>query len=316
MSEIHVIFGTGPLGQSVMRALERRGKCVKMVNRSGRRPADVPAHIQIAGGDAYNTNFTRAVTRGADVVYQCAQPEYHRWTQEFPALQAAILEGAAASGAKLIAGENLYMYGDTGGKPMHEDLPYAAQTRKGRVRAEMAQALLEAHREGKVRTASARGSDFYGPGALSSTLGERTILPLLRGKPAEITIAPDQPHAYTYIDDFGEVLAILGEREEALGQAWHVPNAPELTQREMLALFFEEAGLEPKYRVMGKAMLRLGGLFVPAAREMVEMVYEFDQPFRVDAGKFIRAFGDIATPYKKAVKETVRWYRETLSSRA
>jgi nucleoside-diphosphate-sugar epimerase len=316
MSELNVIFGTGPLAQSAMRALLKRGKTIRMVNRSGKRPADVPAQVEITAGDAYNPDFTRSASKAAAVVYQCAQPEYQLWVKQFPALQAAILEGVAANGSKLIVAENLYMYGDTHGQLIQEGLPYAAQTRKGKVRGEMAQSLLEAHRLGKVRVAIARGADFYGPGVLSSSLGERTIIPLLQGKPAEVTGALDQPHTYTYISDFGEALAVLGEREEALGQAWHVPNPPTLTQRELVTLFFKEAGLEPKFSVMGKPMLMLGGLFIPAAREMLEMLYEFEQPFRVDASKFIQAFGDIATPHATAVKETVDWYRAFLKARS
>jgi nucleoside-diphosphate-sugar epimerase len=312
MPEINVIFGSGPLAQAVMRALLKRGNSVKMVNRSGKRPAQVPAEVELINGDAYDSGFTCSVCKGAAVVYQCAQPVYHQWVTMFPPLQASILEGAASNGAKLIVGENLYMYGDTNGQPLTEDLPYAATTRKGKVRAEMARALLEAHRQGKVRVAMGRGADFYGPGVLSSAMGERTLVPLLRGKPAEVTAALDQPHAFTYVSDFGEALAILGDHDEALGQAWHVPNPPALTQRELVTLFFKEADLEPKFSVMGKVMLRLGGLFIPAAAEMLEMLYEFEKPFRVDASKFIRAFGDIATPYEVTVKETVAWYREYL----
>ena len=311
-NELNVIFGTGPLAQATMRALLKRGKTVKMINRTGKRPSEVPANVEIIGGDAYSTDFTRSVTKGASVVCQCAQPEYHEWVTKFPPLQAAILEGAAASGAKLIVGENLYMYGDTNGQPIHEGLPYAAQTRKGKVRGEMANALLEAHRTGQVRVAMARGADFYGPGVLGSTLGDRTIIPLLQGKPAEVTGTLDLPHTYTYISDFGETLAVLGERDEALGEAWHVPNPPTLTQRELVSLFFKEAGLEPKFSVMGKFMMMIGGLFIPAAKETVEMLYEFEKPFIVSADKFIRAFGEIATPHETAVKETLAWYREHL----
>jgi nucleoside-diphosphate-sugar epimerase len=314
MDELNVIFGTGPLAQATMCALLKRAKPVRMVNRSGKRPVDVPAEVEITSGDAYDPDFTRSVTKMAAVVYQCAQPAYHQWVKQFPSLQAAILEGAAVNGAKLIVAENLYMYGDTHGQLIQESLPYAAQTRKGKVRGEMAQALLEAHRLGRVRVAMARGADFYGPGVLSSSLGERTILPLLQGKPAEVTGALDQPHTYTYVSDFGEALVILSEREEALGQAWHVPNPPTLTQRELVTLFFKETRLEPKFSVMGKFTLRLGGLFIPAAREMVEMTYEFEQPFRVDGSKFTEAFGDISTPHETAIKETIDWYRTFLKS--
>lgn len=315
MSEQHVIFGTGPLGRATARALVKRGKTIKMINRSGSRPDDLPERFEVISGDAYNPEFTRQVTQGAKVVYQCAQPAYHKWVTDFPSLQATILEGAAANGAKLIVGENLYMYGDTNGQPIHEALPYAAQTRKGKVRAAMSEALIVAHRAGKVRGAMARGADFFGPGVLQSALGERTIIPAFQGKAAEITGSLDQLHSYTFINDFGEAMAILGERDEALGQAWHVPNAPALTQGELLKLIFQEIGKPVKARRMGKLMMAFGGLFVPEAREMVEMMYEFEKAFVVDASKFIQTFGNIATPYQESIKTTVGWYREYLGGK-
>jgi nucleoside-diphosphate-sugar epimerase len=312
-NDLHIIFGTGPLALATLHALRRRGKTVKMINRSGKRPADIPEDTTVIAGDASDLNFTRRVLQGAAVVYQCASPAYQNWQKEFVPLQAAIIEGAAANGTKLIVGENLYMYGDSGGQPLREDLPYQAHTRKGKVRAKMTEALFAAHQAGKVKTAAARGSDFYGPGVLGSAFGARTLVPLLKGKPAEVTGALDIPHSYTYIRDFGEAMAILGECEEALGQAWHVPTPSALTQRQLLTLFFQEAGLEPKFSVIGKTMLTIGGLFVPAAKEMIEMLYEFEKPFVVDSSKFRQAFGDIATPYEAAVKETLAWYREMMS---
>ncbi len=175
--------------------------------------------------------------------------------------------------------------------------------------------MKKAHHAGKVRVAMARGSDFYGPCVLGSALGKRTIVPLLQGKPAEVSGALDFPHTYTYINDFGEALAVLGEHDEALGQAWHVPNSPTLTQRELVTLFFQEAGLEPRFRVMGKLIMMMGGLFIPAAKEMVEMAYEFEKPFIVESEKFVKTFCNIATPHNTAVRETIAWYREYLKGK-
>jgi nucleoside-diphosphate-sugar epimerase len=311
-NKLQVIFGTGPLGMSVMRELVQQGQIVKMVNRSGKAPQGVPTLVEVLGGDGYNLDFTRRVCAGASVVYQCAQPQYWEWAEKFPPLQASILEGAASAGAKLVVGENLYMYGEVTG-PIHEGLPYAAQTRKGRVRAAMSQALLEAHRTGKVEVAIARGSDFYGPLVLDSALGERAILPALQGKNASLGGSLDLPHTYTYIDDFGKAMAILGSRHAALGQAWHVPNPPTRTQQELMTLFFNEIGKPPKMSSVSKGMMRLAGIFIPGARETVEMMYEFEKPFVVDSSKFIRAFGDISTPHQQAVRETLAWFREHLN---
>jgi nucleoside-diphosphate-sugar epimerase len=311
-NELQVIFGTGPLGMSVMQALNQEGFKVKMINRSGKAPQGLPSSVKIVGGDAYNLDFTRSVCAGASVVYQCAQPRYWEWPEKFPPLQASILEGAASAGAKLIVGENLYMYGEVNG-PIHEDLPYAARTRKGKVRGEMTRALLEAHQTGRVRVAIGRGSDFYGPGVLDSALGDRAILPALQGKAASLGGKLDLPHSYTFINDFGKALAILGQREEALGQAWHVPNPPTLTQRELMTLFFNEIGKPPKMSSVSKRMMSMAGLFIPGARETVEMMYEFEKPFIIDSSKFIRSFGNIATAHQPAIQQTIAWYRDYLA---
>ena len=167
-NELHVVFGTGPVGMAVMDELVCRGKRVRMVNRGGR--ANLPEGVEVVGGDATDPAFTREVSVGASTIYNALNPPYNKWPELFPALQAGVLEGTAAAGAKLIAMENLYMYGPTGGRRLTEDLPYAAETRKGKVRARMSQELMEAHRSGKVQVALGRASDFFGPHVLARRL--------------------------------------------------------------------------------------------------------------------------------------------------
>ena len=60
---------------------------------------------------------------------------------------------------------------------------------------------------------------------------------------------------------------------------------------------------------MGKLMMSVGGLFIPEAKESVEMMYEFEKPFIIDSSKFEKAFGMKATPIREAIKETVAWYK-------
>jgi nucleoside-diphosphate-sugar epimerase len=292
-----------------MRALLAQGKSVRMVNHSGK--AEVPGGVEVVGGDAFQPEFTRSACQGASVVYQCAQPPYHLWPEKFPPLMASILKGAESAGAIFIFGDNLYMYGEVTGR-IHEGLPYAATTHKGRARAMLADSVIQANNSGKVQTAIGRGSDFFGPYVLGSAMGDRTILPALQGKAASITGSLDQPHTFTYIEDFGRALTILGERPEALGQIWHVPNAPAVTQRQFMDLVFQEIGVPPKLSSMGRVMLSIGGLFIPAAKETVEMLYEFEKPFIVDSSKFEKAFGMQATPLPEAIRATVAWYRANM----
>ena len=310
-NKLHVIFGTGPLGMAVMRALTAKGETVRMVNRSGK--ANVPVSVSVLAADVYNLESAREACKGAKVVYQCAKPPYHEWAQKFPPLQANILEAVASAGAKLIIGENLYMYGEVLNRPLTEDLPAVATTRKGRTRAQMAEAVLAAHKNGKVQIAIGRGSDFFGPGVLESAMGERAFLPALQGKTASLVGNIDLPHTYTFINDFGKALVTLGERDEALGQIWHVPNAETLTTRQFMTIAFEEIGKPPKMSGMGKLMMSIGGIFVIGARETVEMMYEFEKPFIVDSSKFERTFGVSATPHREAIRQTIEWYRKHFS---
>ena len=305
-NELHVIFGTGPLGQAVMRALLAHNKGIRMINRSGQ--ADVPKSVEIIKVDVYNLASAISASEGATVIYQCAQPGYTQWVDKFPPLQANILEAASQQGARLVVGDNLYMYGEVDSK-IHEDLPNNAHTRKGKVRTEMAEAILNAHRQGKVQAALVRASDFYGPEVLGSALGEYVFPAILKGKAVQVMGKIDLPHSYTFIDDFGRAMALVGNDPTAMGQIWHVPHCETLTTREIVTKAYTQVGHAPKFRTMGKSMARIIGLFIPEVREMVEMMYEFEQPFVVDDSKFIEKFGNCATPVDTALAETLDWYR-------
>lgn len=309
MSELHVVFGTGAIGRAIAEELLRRRKTVRMVNRSGSME-EAPAGMELVAADLFDPANVREVTRDAAVVYQASQPHYYEWPEKFPPLQESIIAGLTRSGAKLVVVENLYMYGETNGEPITEEMSYNAHTHKGKVRAQLSEAALHAHQEGNLRVTIGRGSDYFGPWGTGTSMGGLVFYPLLKGKTGQVGGSVKVPHTHTYIPDFGKALVILGECDEADGQAWHVPNdMPYITQGEIVRMFAEEAGVEPKLQVVGKFMMALAGLFIPEAKESVEMMYEFEKPFIVDSGKFERAFGMKATPMQTAIKETVAWYK-------
>lgn len=311
MSQKHVVLGTGAIGRAIMAELARRGETVRMVNRSGEL-AEIPSGVEVHAANLYDPAQVREVTNGAKVVYQASQPRYHEWPDKFPPLQEAIIDGLTGTGVKLVIVENLYMLGAPKGALLTEDLPHNAHTRKGKTRSDMNQAALAAHQEGKVNVAIGRGSDFFGPWGLgqATTMGSRQLYPLLHGKTVPMIGRTDIPHTHTFLNDFGKALVTLGERSEADGQVWNVPNdQPRITQGEMMRMFAEEAAVDLRMSRVSKSMLRLVGLFSPPAGELVEMMYEFDQPFIVDSSKFEKAFGIQATPMRAAIRETVAWFK-------
>ena len=109
MNDIHVVFGTGAIGLALIDELAGRGLPVRAVNRSG--SAQVPHGVEVLAGDVADADFAVRAGAGAAVVYQCLNPAYHRWAEDFPPLQDNVVHAARAVDARLVSFENTYMYG-------------------------------------------------------------------------------------------------------------------------------------------------------------------------------------------------------------
>jgi hypothetical protein len=57
-------------------------------------------------------------------------------------------------------------------------------------------------------------------------------------------------------------------------------------------------------------LLRAVGLFQPAAGELVEMRYMFDNPFVIDHSAFNEKIGEGRQSWDKAITETVAWWNK------
>lgn len=311
MSELHVILGTGPVGRAVAESLIARGFRVRLVSRSVRMP-EPPEGAEVLAADATDRPALDAAVKGAAGIYQCAQPPYGRWVEEFPAFQRAVLEAAERAGARLVLAENLYGYGDPKGMPIRDDSPLAAKDAKGRTRAAMSEEAFAAQAAGRLRVAAARASDFFGPWAWEqSHLGARALGPLARGRAASVLGSPDVPHTFTYIRDFGEALALLGTTEQGDGRAWLVPNdRPRQTQREALSSAAELLGRDLRLTATGRTALTLASPFLPVVRELLPLLYQFEKPYVVESDSFRSRFGLEPTPFDRALAETVDWMRK------
>jgi nucleoside-diphosphate-sugar epimerase len=313
MNELHVVYGSGPVGTAVVETLLEQGKQVRVVTRSGARK-HLPVQAEMMRGDATDPADAQRACQGATHVYNCTNPtDYHRWPEQFPPLQRGVLAGAAANGAKLLVMENLYMYGPHGGIPMSEATPMNGRGSRSSTRAQMTEELFAAHRSGKVRVASVRAADLFGPHVTESLVGARLFEPVLAGKPAQLFANLDLPHTASYIGDVGRAMVTVGAHDAALGRAWHAPNAPTVTLREFVRLLGQEAGITPRVSALAgpvaRAMLPLVGLFMPPMRGIAENMYIGYEPYIVDHSAYVAAFGDHATPLPEAIRATVQWYR-------
>jgi nucleoside-diphosphate-sugar epimerase len=183
------------------------------------------------------------------------------------------------------------------------------------LRARLEDYYLNAHRAGVVRVAIGRASDFVGVAA-NSAPNMLVITPAIQGKPASWLGTLDAPHTLSYLPDVARGLITLGEREEALGEVWHLPADAPLTGRQFIELVFAELHRPPRMRVISRPMMLLAGLFSPMIRESLEVFYQFERPFVMDSSKFTRTFGHRATPHRDAIRETLRRAEGDLRTRA
>jgi nucleoside-diphosphate-sugar epimerase len=185
-----------------------------------------------------------------------------------------------------------------------------AHTRKGKVRAAMADQLRVLHDSGDLRVSTARASDYFGPcGTAQSPLGDLVVGAALTGKAARVMGDPDQPHSYTYTVDAARTLAVLGARDDVDGEVFHVPNAPAQTTRQIIDTISEQMGSPIKVSTTPRLLLRVLGLVNPTVRELDEMRYEFTQPFIVDSAKAQGRLDIAPTPLPEALQTTIAWFR-------
>jgi nucleoside-diphosphate-sugar epimerase len=307
-AELHVIFGTGPVGCWTAHALRRMGKRVRAVNRSGAKPRLLPDDVELVSADVSDSRTAHEAARGASVLYQALNPPYHRWHELFPGLQASALAAAQAENARYVSIENLYIYDSS--QPIREDSAVAPRSKKGLLRQNMAEEVMALHARGDVRATALRASDYYGPGVTGSALGELTFGRLVAGKKPQVLGSARLPHSFAYIEDVGDAAAVLGTSDVVLGRAWIAPHAPARTQGEMVEAATRVLGTETRPSVISPLMVRLAGLFIPEVRASAEMLYQFTAPFVVDSKRIERELTLYPTPIDAGIQRTVAWYRE------
>ena len=302
----HLIVGAGPVGTATARLLAERGEEAAVVTRSG--TAALPAGVRAVRLDATDADALSELAAGAAVLYNCANPAYHRWTTDWPPLAAALLTAAERSGAVLATVGNLYGYGAVDA-PMTERTPLNPNSVKGQVRTRMWLDALALHEAGRIRATEVRSADYVGPGA-QSHLGDRVVPRLLAGKGVQVLGSPDSAHSWTYTEDVARLLVAAGGEERAWGRPWHVPSNAPRTQREAVGDLARVAGVDPvKVARIPGAVLTVLGWTNPVIREVRETAYQLERPFIIDAGAAEQAFALAPTPWDEVLAATVASFR-------
>ncbi|GAA4611257.1 NAD-dependent epimerase/dehydratase family protein [Saccharopolyspora hordei] len=307
---LHVVLGAGPAGTTIVRELLARGLRVRHVNR-GPIP-DAPAEVEVVEADVSDPARAIAATEGAAVVYHAVNVPYHQQVELMPGIGESVLAAVSHHGARLVVLDTLYPYGEADGVAITENTPWAATSRKGRMRAALDRAYLDAHRTGRAEVVLGRSADFYGPRVLLSTLGATFFPAALTGEPVLAFGDTSLPHSYTYLPDVAQALVDLGTApSDATGRVWHVPTVPAVSTDQVHAVVEELTGIPVTKEVLTEPV-PAGPFDARFMAEYAELFYQHRIPQNMVSTAFETRFGRRPTPLREGLRATLDWYRTRL----
>jgi nucleoside-diphosphate-sugar epimerase len=297
-----IIGAGGAIGIPLAKELTKYTDHIRLVSRSPKKVNDgdelFPADLKDF------TQLDKAIA-GSEVVYVVVGFEYTLkvWQDTWPPFMSAVIEACKKHGAKLVFFDNVYLYDRTAIPHMTEDSPINPPSRKGAVRKQVHEMIMNEVTKGTLKALIVRSADFYGPDNKSSALSIMVAQNFQKGKKAQAFGDVDRIHTYTYTPDAGRATAILGNTPDAYGQVWHVPTTREkFTNRQWIDQIAKAMGREPRIQVVPVWMMKILGLFIPVMREFPEMLYQYDQDYVFDSSKFEKRFGWGATSPQAGVR--------------
>ncbi len=301
-----ILGANGTIGSLLAKELTNYTNNIRLVSRN---PKKINENDELYEADLRDETQIDKAVAGSEVVYLLVGLEYNIkvWEAEWPKIMNATLDACKKHNAKLVFFDNVYMYDVNDIGNMTEESKVNPSSRKGKVRMEIAQMLLNETKNNGLQALIARAADFYGPNNKTSMLIEIVYKNFKKGKAANWFVNAEKKHSFTYTPDAAKATAILGNTPDAFNQVWHLPTqANPLTTKEITALFAKEMKVKNKIMILPAFMIKILGLFIPIMKEMPEMLYQYDRDYIFDSTKFNKKFNFTPTSYEEGIREIVK----------
>ncbi len=301
-----ILGANGTIGLLLAKELLKYTDKIRLVSRN---PRKINETDELFPADLSNPAIVDNAIAGSDVVYLVVGFEYKlkEWQEKWPMLMRSTINACIKHKARLVFFDNVYSYDIKSIPHMTEDSPYNPPSKKGLVRKQIVQMIMDEVKAGRLMAIIARSADFYGPGNDKSMAIEMVYKNFLKGMRASWPVNADKIHSLTYTPDAAKATAILGNTDDAYNAVWHLPTDHNtLTGRQFIELFSKEMKVANRFFVMPVWLFKILGIFVPMLKEMPEMMYQYDRDYFFDSSKFEKRFSFLPTPYHEGVKNTVQ----------
>jgi len=303
---MQVILGAGgAIGKELARELKNYTDTIRLVSRN---PQKVNTDDELLVADVCSKSDVDRAVAGAGVVYLTVGLKYSikEWKSKWPLVMRNTIDACKKHNSKLVFFDNIYMYNPEELQSMTEETEIRPCSKKGAIRAQLHQMIMDEIESDQLQALIARSADFYGPNINNSVLIETVVKNLKAGKKANWFCSIHYKHSYTYTPDAAKACAFLGNTESAFQQVWHLPTAEALTGKEWIEAFAKELDVPAKKMVASKFVIRLMGLFNSIMKEFVEMLYQYDRDYVFKSTKMEETFDTKPTPTQEAIRKVAR----------
>lgn len=276
---------------------------IRLISRNHRK---INENDELVKADLTQNEEVDQAVEGSEMVYLTVGLPYKTkvWQTTWPPLIRNVINACKKHGAKLVFFDNVYMYDPDYLQKMTEETPVRPVSKKGKVRAEIAQMLMDEVDQGKLTALVARSADFLG--TQNSVPIEVVYKNFKKGRKAQWFPSADKIHSFTYVPDAGKATAMLGNTPSAFNDVWHLPtDATPIKGKHWIELFARVMDVDPSYSVIPNWMLSILGLFMPFLHELKEMNYQYERDYVFDSSKFEAKFDFTPTQTEDAVKGVV-----------
>ncbi len=223
---LHLVLGaSGGIGHWVVEKLLERGRLVRIMVRNPMKVKHWSNNdrVEIVQGDSLVAEGVRKAASGAESIYDCVNAPYPAWKTKVIHMLSNTIAAAKADKAKIVFPGNVYVFGHARSEFVRENHPFAAHTKKGKIRIQMERMIDEAWKTDRIPYTIVRFPDFYGPYVMNEIYASMTWYGGL-----------DVPIEFSFIEDAAEVLVTADIDPSTAGETYHVPASRATTPREWL----------------------------------------------------------------------------------
>jgi nucleoside-diphosphate-sugar epimerase len=303
MRNNQIILGAGgSIGTALTKNLKQYTNEIYLFARN---PKKVNEEDILIKGNLLNTVQTVNALQNMDVAYLVAGLPYETkiWKRDWLKIALNVLDGCIQHNVALVFLDNVYMYDPACFDNLTEDAAIKSVSKKGAVRAAVANLLLEEMNREDIKIIIARSADFYGKDVTRSMFNEVIVKRILAGKKANWFIDANKKHSLTLVADAAKAIALLGNTNSAYNQVWHLSTDKAYTANELVQKISFIMDKPAQLQVASRKSLSILKWFIPAVKESMELLYQFENDYVFNSSKFQNTFGIKPTPIQKGLEE-------------